>query len=246
MTPPPQHDDKAAAAEPADTRIAQPQTLLQEMGGISGLIYSTVPVVVFVLVNSLFSLQPAIWSAVGSALLITVVRIVRKQPLQPAISGFFGVAIAAFIAYRTGSAKGFFLFGIWASLVYAALFLTSVLVRWPLVGVIWGLLNGHGQKWRSDRKSMLAYDLATLAWVAVFAARYVVQKWLYDEDQTGWLAFARIAMGWPLTALALIVTIWAVRRAGHRVRKLVEQTEEDDRLAEARLRAKYGEPAAES
>ncbi|WP_280439799.1 DUF3159 domain-containing protein, partial [Nocardia cyriacigeorgica] len=32
---------------------------------------------------------------------------------------------------------------------------------------------------------------------------------------TGWLAFARIAMGWPLTAVALTVTVWAVRRAGH-------------------------------
>jgi hypothetical protein len=26
------------------------------------------------------------------------------------------------------------------------------------------------------------------------------------------LAFARIAMGYPLTALALLVTVWAVRR----------------------------------
>jgi hypothetical protein len=245
MNQPPQ-DVKADASQPEEAETPRGQTLLQEMGGISGLIYSTVPVVVFVLVNSLFSLQPAIWSAVGSALLITVVRIVRKQPLQPAISGFFGVAIAAFIAYRTGSAKGFFLFGIWASLIYGGLFTLSVLIRWPLVGVIWGLLNGHGQRWRADRKAMIAYDLATLAWAAVFAARFIVQRWLYDEDQTGWLAFARIAMGYPLTAVALVVTIWAVRRAGHQIRKLEDSAEEDDRQVEARLRAKYGEPATES
>lgn len=246
MSQPPQDSKADEAQTESEASADRPQTLLQEMGGISGLIYSSVPVVVFVLVNSLFSLQPAIWSAVGSALLITVVRIVRKQPLNPAISGFFGVAIAAFIAYRTGSAKGFFLFGIWASLVYAGVFALSILIRWPLVGVIWGLLNGHGQRWRSDRKAILAYDLATLAWVAVFAARFIVQRWLYDEDQTGWLAFARIAMGYPLTALALVVTIWAVRRAGHRVRKLEQDTDEDDRQTEARLRAKYGEPATEA
>ncbi|HEV2779124.1 MAG TPA: DUF3159 domain-containing protein [Actinophytocola sp.] len=242
MTQPPQ----AGKAEEPETETPRSQTLLQEMGGISGLIYSSVPVLVFVLVNSIFSLQPAIWSAVGSALLITVIRIVRKQPLQPAISGFFGVAIAAFIAYRTGSAKGFFLFGIWASLVYGSVFTLSVLVRWPLVGVIWGLLNGHGQRWRADRKAMIAYDLATLAWAAVFAARFIVQRWLYDEDQTGWLAFARIAMGYPLTAVALLVTIWAVRRAGHRVRDLEQAAEDEERQIEARLRAKYGEPATES
>ncbi|HEU5469883.1 MAG TPA: DUF3159 domain-containing protein [Actinophytocola sp.] len=237
MTEPPQ-DAKADAPER--------RTLLQEMGGISGLIYSTVPVLVFVLVNSVSSLNPAIWAALGSAAVITVVRIVRKQSLQPAISGFFGVAIAAFIAYRTGSAKGFFLFGIWASLVYGSLFGLSILIRWPLVGVIWGALNGHGQKWRSDRRAMFAYDLATLSWAVVFGARFVVQRWLYDEDLTGWLAFARIAMGWPLTAAALAVTLWAVRRAGHLVRQLAEQAEADDQAVEAKLRAKYGQPASES
>src|SRR4029450_6153161 len=122
------------------------------MGGVSGLIYSSVPVIVFVLANSFFGLTAGIWTSIGSAVAITVLRVVRKEPLQPAISGFFGVAIAAFIAYRTGSAKGFFLFGIWASLVYGTVFLVSMAVRRPLVGVIWSFLNGHGMAWRSDRK----------------------------------------------------------------------------------------------
>jgi hypothetical protein len=223
-------------------------TLLEQMGGISGVVYSSVPVLVFVLVNSIFSLQPAIWSSIGIAVLIMVVRVVRKQPLQPAISGFFGVAIAAFIAYRTGSAKGFFLFGIWASLIYAGAFAASVLVRWPLVGVIWTFVNSHDMRWRRDRRALHAYDLATLACAAIFAARFIVQRWLYDADQTGWLAFAKIAMGYPLTAVALAITVWAVARAGHRQRDL-QQTDtrvESDDEVEARLRAKYGEPATES
>ncbi|MPZ86125.1 MAG: DUF3159 domain-containing protein [Actinophytocola sp.] len=218
---------------------AQEPTLLEQMGGISGLVYSSVPVLVFILINSIFGLMPAIWSAVGVAVAVTVLRVVRKEPIQPAISGFFGVAVAAFIAYRTGSAKGFFLFGIWASLIYGSVFLLSVVVRWPLVGVIWGFLNGHGMTWRADRKAMRAYAIATLTWVAVFGARFIVQRWLYDEDQTGWLAFARLAMGYPLTAIALLVTVWAVRTAGHREKKLVRTVEESDQAIEARLRAKY-------
>jgi hypothetical protein len=234
-----------------NSTVERQPTLLEQMGGISGLVYSTVPVLVFVLINSLVGLTAAIWSALGSAVAITVLRVVRKEPLQPAISGFFGVAIAAFIAYRTGSAKGFFLFGIWASLVYGSLFLVSVLVRWPLVGVIWSFLNGHGMAWRTDRKAVRAYSIATLTWVAVFAARFVVQRWLYDEDQTGWLAFARLAMGYPLTALALLVTVWAVRAAGHRQKDLeaaAEAREAEEREMEARLRAKYsgGQQAPES
>src|SRR5947207_3608828 len=145
------------------------------MGGVSGLIYSSLPVVVFVLANAFFGLTAAIWTSVGSAVAITVLRLVRKEPLQPAISGFFGVAIAAFIAYRTGSAKGFFLFGIYASLVYGSVFLASVVVRWPLVGVIWTFVNGYDMRWRADRRALHAYDLATLAAAVIFFGRFVVQ-----------------------------------------------------------------------
>ncbi len=230
---------KEEPARPTQEDEERQQTLLEQMGGISGLIYSSVPVLVFVLVNSFFGLTAAIWGSIGVAVAITVLRVVRKEPLQPAISGFFGVAIAAFIAYRTGSAKGFFLFGIWASLIYGSVFLASILVRWPLVGVIWSYLNGHGMGWRSEKSAVRAYNIATLTWVAVFGARFIVQRWLYDEDQTGWLAFAKLAMGYPLTAVALLVTVWAVRSAGHKVRKIEQDAEEEERAIEARLRAKY-------
>jgi hypothetical protein len=55
----------------------------------------------------------------------------------------------------------------------------------------------------------------------VFGARFVVQHWLYATNQVGWLAFARIAMGWPLTAIAVLVTVWAVRKADLRQKALV-------------------------
>jgi len=191
----------------------QQQTVLEQLGGVSGLIYSTLPVLVFVPANGLWGLTVAIWVALGVATAILVWRIVRRSPVQPAISGFFGVALCAFIAYRTGDAKGYFLFGIYSSLVYAGVFVVSILVRWPLVGVIWGFLNGHGNAWRKERAALMGYDIATATWAVVFGARYVVQSSLYDSDETGWLAFARIAMGWPLAALALGISIWAARRA---------------------------------
>lgn len=207
------HDVPAGAAAPEEERAEQ--TLLEQLGGLSGLVYSTLPVLVFVPVNTLWGLTAAIWAALGVAAAILVWRLARRSPVQPAISGFVGVGICALIAYRVGEAKGYFLFGIYTSLVYAAIFLISILVRRPLVGVIWGLLNGHGASWREDPAVVRLYDLATGAWMLVFGARYLVQSELYDTDHTGWLAVARIAMGWPLTAVALVVTVWAVRRAGH-------------------------------
>jgi uncharacterized protein DUF3159 len=235
MTEPSAQADKKDPTE----KTQGESTLLEQMGGVGGLIYSSLPVVVFVLLNMLFGLTVAIWGSLGSAVLITVVRVVRKEPLQPAISGFFGVGIAAFIAYRTGSAKGFFLFGIWTSLVYGSVFLASMAIRRPLVGVVWAALNGHGKSWRTDRRAMVSYQLATLTWVLVFAARFVVQRWLYDQDQTGWLAFARLAMGYPLTIVAFAVTVWAVTRAGHRVKKVAVDSAAEDREIEEQLRAKY-------
>ncbi|WP_083884163.1 DUF3159 domain-containing protein [Nocardia higoensis] len=204
-------DTRSEVADVARTE----QTLLEQMGGFGGIIYSTVPVVVFVPVNSFFGLTAALWAALGTAAAVLVWRLIRRSPIQPAISGFVGVGICAFIAWRMGEAKGYFLFGIYTSLVYAAGFVLSILVRRPLVGVIWGALNGHGSVWRSDRALVRLYDLATATWALVFGARYLVQSQLYDSDQTGWLAAARIGMGWPLTAVAFGVTIWAVRRAGH-------------------------------
>ena len=195
-------------------------TLLEQMGGISGLIYSSVPIVVFVLVNYLFEWQVALWAAVGVAVAIAVVRLIRREPLQPAISGLFGIAVAAFITIKTGSAKGFFAFGIWSSLVYCGAFLISALVRWPLAGVIWSTLNNSGFKWRSDRSARLYYDIATLVWILVFGSKFVVQQWLYDQNNVGLLGLARIAMGYPLTAIAIAVTVWAVRKADKRLAQL--------------------------
>lgn len=199
--------------QPAGKAGVSEQTLLEQMGGVSGLAYSAVPIVVFVVVSSFTSMMPAIWASIGVAVGIAIFRLVRKEPLQPAISGVLGVAVCSFIAYRSGETKGFFLLGIWTSLIYGGVFLVSVAARWPLVGVAWSALNGLGMSWRKQRRAMRAYDIATLSWTAVFAAKYVVQQWLYDNDQTGWLAFARIAMGYPLTGIALVVTVWAIRRA---------------------------------
>lgn len=203
-----------AAPETGQATERPPQeSILRQLGGVPGMMYSTVPVVVFVTVVSLTSLIPALIASIGAAVAIAVWRLVRGEPLQPAVSGLFGVGVAAFIAYLTGQAKDFFLLGIWYSAVLATAFLVSVLVRWPLAGVIWHGINGDGQGWRSDRDLLRAYSLATLLWAVVFGAKFVVQDWLYDSDQTGWLAFARIAMGYPLTGLALLGTFWAVQRA---------------------------------
>jgi hypothetical protein len=194
--------------------MASPQpTLLQRMGGVSGLVYSSLPTIVFVVVNATLKLNAAVVVSITVAVAIAVLRKVRGESLQPAWSGLFGVVVGALVSYLTGSAKDYFVVGIWVSLVIGLAFGVSVLVRWPLVGVLWNMLNGNDSTWRTDPSSRRAYDFATLLMTLVFLARFIVQQQLYEQDATGWLAFARIAMGYPLTGVALLATVWAVRRS---------------------------------
>ncbi|CAN5485649.1 DUF3159 domain-containing protein [soil metagenome] len=200
-------------AEENPERRTSAQAIMDQMGGVSGLIYSSLPVIAFVPVSSAFGLVPAIISALSIAALILFWRLYRKDTVQPAVSGFIGVGFCALIAYLMGEAKGYFLYGIWMSLFWAVVFSVSVVIRRPVAGYLWGWIGGKGQDWRSVRGAVRAFDLATLTWVLVFAARFVVQNHLYDADQTGWLGFARIAMGWPLTAIAALVTYFAIKSA---------------------------------
>ena len=207
-----QNADDVAAAEPAESPL-NARALLDQMGGISGLIYSSLPVLVFVPVSTKFGLTAAIGAALGVATLVLIWRLIRRESVQPAVSGFIGVGISALIAYLVGSSKGYFLLGIWGSLVYAAVFAVSILIRRPLAGYVWGWVNGHGRGWRKVRRAVLAFDVATFVWVVVFTSRFVVQHYLYAHDQTGWLGVARIVMGWPLTAVAALATYLAIRVA---------------------------------
>ncbi|HEX5493119.1 MAG TPA: DUF3159 domain-containing protein [Mycobacteriales bacterium] len=187
--------------------------MLGSIGGWRGMFDSAFPVVVFVLANAVGGLRAAVWSAVVAGVVLMTVRLALKQTVQQALSGFVGVALAAFIAARTGQARGFFLLGIWASFIYAGVFAVSVLARWPVVGVIWEYVDGGGNGWRRERLMLRIYTWTTLLWTAVFLSRGLVQRFLYNQDRTGWLAFARLAMGYPITAIALGVTLLAVRRA---------------------------------
>jgi hypothetical protein len=167
----------------------------------------------FVAVSSLSGLLPAIGAALGVAALVLLWRLIRRDSTQPAFSGFAGVAVCALIAYIVGESKGYFLLGIWISLLWAVVFTVSVVIRRPLVGYAWSWATGRDRCWRNVPRAVYAFDVASLCWVLVFGARFVVQRLLYDADQTGWLATARIGMGWPLTAVAALVTYVAIKTA---------------------------------
>jgi hypothetical protein len=206
-----------------DLRETYRKQMLDSIGGWTGTLIAAIPPVVFVAVNAAVGLRPAIVAAIGTAVVLALYRMARKQSTQQALTGLFGVVIAALIAARTGQARGYFLLGIVSSFAYGAAFLASVLLRRPLVGLFWEFLDPtpspdeNAPPWHRRRPLLTAYTLATLGGTAVFFARGIVQWVLYKKDATGWLAVARIAMGYPLWILAVGFGFWIVRRARHRL-----------------------------
>ncbi len=190
-------------------------TLAEAVGGPLGMAETTLPAVAFVVAYTVSGQETNVAAvvAVGLALLLSVARLVKRETPRHALSGLVGVAFAAFIATKSGKAENFFLPGLLANAAYATAFLVSILVRWPLVGVIVSQLDGEGTEWRQDPARVRVFSRASWLWVALFGVRLLVQLPLYLAGAVVALGIARTAMGVPLFALGIWLTFLLVRRA---------------------------------
>jgi hypothetical protein len=198
------HDQHAPLAHSA---------LVTAIGGRRGILDSSLPSVLFVLAYARFGLRPAVGAALALAGVLLLVRAARREPLRYAVNGFAGVAISALFALWLGRAEGFFLPGIIVNTVYATIFLGSIALRRPVVGLLLAAFQPQESGRPVDARLTRVHVWATAGWAAVFATRAGVQGALYLAGRPGWLAASKIALGWPLTLLALALTMAAVRRA---------------------------------
>ena len=193
------------------------QLMATAIGGWRGLIDSSLPGAVFLIVYVVDGnkLAPAVWAAVAAGGVIAVLRLVRRQSLQQVVSGFVGIAFCAWLASRTGRAEDFYLPGILINVAYAVGLSVSCLVGHPLLGYAVGAATGDMSGWRRVAEQRRAYSLATWAFAAVFAIRVVVQVPLYLAGWVGPLGVAKLALGWPLFALAAYLSYRVITRARH-------------------------------
>ena len=188
--------------------------ILNEMGGPQGIADSSLPGLLFVAVYSLTAgdLRMSAIGAVALGAIVALVRLVRKEPLRFAVAGFFGVALAAFIATRTGRAEDFFLPGLLFNAGYAVAYAVSILIGWPLIGVIIGPVTGEGMSWRRDPEKVRAFSRASWIWVGMFLLRLAVQLPLYLTGALVALGVAKTAMGLPVFLVCLWLT-WLLLRS---------------------------------
>jgi len=207
--------------QPAGATVPVPQTveavvrtqLSNALGGKRGVLESALPTIAFTLTwVTTHQLKPALLAGAAAAVLLLVVRVAQRQPVQYVLNAVVGIGIAAIFALRSGRAEDAFLPGILYNAGYAVVLAVSVLVRWPAVGFLIGAVTGDPTGWRSN--PAVVSLCAKLTWLLALpcALRVVVQYPLWATGQVGWLGAAKLALGWPLQVAAFAAIAWLLTR----------------------------------
>jgi hypothetical protein len=186
--------------------------LFSAVGGVRGVIESTAPgflfLVVFTITGDLF---PSVIAPVAVAIVILLTRLFQRLPVLPAVSGGIGIALSAGFALWTGRAEDNFVGGFIINTVSMLVMLVSIVIRRPLIGVVTNVLVAENPARTNPIVRRVAY-LATVVWACFFGLRLAVQIPLYLSHATGALAATKLLMGVPLYAALLWVT-WLMMRS---------------------------------
>jgi hypothetical protein len=159
----------------------------------------------------------SVWYGVLAALVVGVAvagwRLFRGDRLGSVLVGLLTVCLAALVVLRTGRASDFFLLQLVSNAASALAWLVSIVLRWPLLGVVVGTLLGQRGRWRRDPDLLRAYGQGSWVWVCQYVLRLAVFVPLYAADQVVALVGARVVLTWPLVAGCLALSWWVIRRA---------------------------------
>lgn len=189
-------------------------SLMELLGGRTSAVDASLPPVVFGLGwffgGESIALGGAV--AVAAGALIGVWRW-RKgdRPLAVLVS-LLAVMLGAVIALRTGHAADFFLIRLVTNAASALAWMTSIVVRWPLLGLVVGTLLGQGKRWRQDPELLRAYNRASWVWVGQYAVRLAVFVPLWMVNAVVALSAAQVVLTWPLVAVCVAASWWVLRR----------------------------------
>lgn len=215
-------------SEPDEPLPSFSEQMSQQLGGIRGLVESSVPVLVFVVINFVgtrthqWSLRASLIASVGFAVAMAVFRLIRKEPVRHAVNGVVGILIGASIAWRSGEARDFYLPGMIYTAGYAVAMLISVVARRPLVGWLWAVtLDGGAPRWYREVALRKVFNWLTVLWATTYLLKVAVQFALYRADQEDLLGITRIVFGWPPYAILFALTVWFARRVIRREEDLV-------------------------
>lgn len=191
------------------------QGVFRAIGGWQGIVESLVPATVYLV--TFVVTQDARMSVIAPlalAALAIVWRIARREPLSAALSGLIGVLVCVAAVLFTGEGSSYFVPGFFINAAWIVAHSVSLLIGWPLIGLLMGFLRGSLTAWRKVPMLRRAAQLTTILWIVIFAARLAVQLPLYFAGDIEALWLARLVMGVPLFALAVVFTWMVLARVG--------------------------------
>jgi len=189
------------------------KSLLASIGGVQGLVENALPSFLYVLVYAIWKSIPiALW-VVGVVIVVLSIRhLVKRKPVIQLIGSFVGLGLAIWLTTRPGGeAKDYFVQGLITNIAYGSVFLLSVIIRWPIIGILVGVFTGQGTTWRSDRRKVRFFDLVTMLWVGLFATRLAFEVPLYLIGDVVMLGFVKLVLGLPFY-LTMIWVSWLLLR----------------------------------
>ncbi|GAB3703958.1 hypothetical protein GCM10027598_03430 [Amycolatopsis oliviviridis] len=149
---------------------------------------------------------------VGGVLVFAVVRLCTDRKVwQPAI-GLVVVGVSALLAGSSGQAADFYLTVVVTQTGGGVLFLLSMLVRWPVIGVVMGVVRGERSAWRRDRPRRRRYHLCTAVFLAKFAIAAAVLLPLYLAGTVVPLGIAATLLGGAPAAGVCVYLCWRILR----------------------------------
>jgi hypothetical protein len=179
---------------------------------------AVLPPTAFVLVNWRAGLVTAAASAVGLALVLLLMRLVRRSPAINAVSGLFGVAVAVALALAWGGAEGYFLPRVFSNGALAVGFAVSILVRRPAIALVSQYAYMTPRAWLDHPRVRRVYAEVTWPWVALYALRAALYAIFIAAGDTGLLLAVSVALGLPafgaLVAATFAYIPWRLRRIG--------------------------------
>ncbi len=184
----------------------------ESVGGVRGMIESSAPGIVFVTAYLIWGGYriPTI-AALATVILMVIARLIVRERVIHAFGGVFGVALGALWAWRFADPGEYFVPGFWINGATFAGLALSILVGWPIVGVVVAIVRGAPMEWRQDSRLRRRFGWATAIMAGLFAAKLVVQLPLYWAHEVAALGVAKLAMGVPLFVL-VAWWIWLVVR----------------------------------
>jgi hypothetical protein len=190
------------------------QSLLHASGGKLGIVESISPSLLFIAVFlTTKNATAAVIVALSCSVVFLIYRLIRRQALVQVLVGALVVGISAWFALRPGGdTRDFFLPDLITNAIYFVPLTVSILIRWPIVGLIMGFIRQEGILWRKDSKLLRRYSLATAVLASVFAIRLLVKVPLYISNDLTAMSLAKALMGVPMWAAALWICWLIVKR----------------------------------